>query len=115
MIILGQGCFEGLGWHIRNKADSGQDQLLPKENAMARVGVNIGALTLKVVKLRGNDRIAQVMPHLGRPLEVLKECLAGAGFADAEFFGLSGHLGHLSEVAAIQQAFEDWMVICAPA
>jgi len=81
--------------------------VLPKENAMACVGVNIGALTVKVVKLRGNDRIAQVMPHLGRPLEVLEECLAGAEFADAEFFGLSGHLGHLSEVAAIQRALRE--------
>jgi len=74
---------------------------------MACVGVNIGALTVKVVALRGNDRIAQVMPHLGRPLKVLKEVLAGAGFADAEFFGVSGHLGHVSEVAAIQRALRD--------
>ena len=74
---------------------------------MACVGVNIGALTVKMVTLRGNDRIAQVMPHLGRPLEVLKERLAGPDFADAEFFGLSGHLGHLSEVAAIQRALRE--------
>ncbi len=74
---------------------------------MACVGVNIGALTVKVVKLRGNDRIAQVMPHQGRPLEVLKESLAGAGFADAKYFGVSGHLGHLTEVAAIQRALRE--------
>ena len=74
---------------------------------MACVGVNIGALTVKVVTLRGNDRIAQVMPHQGRPLEVLKEILAGAGFADAEYFGVSGHLGHISEVAAIQRALRE--------
>ena len=81
--------------------------MLPKENAMACVGVNIGALTVKVVKLRGNDRIAQVMPHQGRPLDVLKESLAGAGFADAKYFGVSGHLGHLTEVAAIQRALRE--------
>ena len=43
----------------------------------------------------------------GRPLEVLKELLAGAEFADAEFFGVSGHLGHISEVAAIQRALRE--------
>jgi predicted CoA-substrate-specific enzyme activase len=71
---------------------------------MACVGVNIGALTVKVVALRGDVRIARVMPHQGRPLEVLKEILANAEFADAGFFGVSGHLGHFSEVAAIQRA-----------
>ena len=53
------------------------------------------------------DRIAQVLPHQGRPLEVLRDFLAGADFADAEFFGVSGHLGHLSEVAAIQRALSE--------
>ncbi len=33
--------------------------------------------------------------------------LTGAGFADAGFFGVSGHLGHLSEVAAIQRALRE--------
>ncbi len=80
---------------------------MPKENAMACVGVNIGALTVKVVALRGDDRIARVVPHLGRPLEVLKEILAGNEFAAAGFFGVSGHLGHLTEVAAIQRALRE--------
>ncbi len=74
---------------------------------MACVGVNIGALTVKVVALRGDNKIAQVLPHQGRPLEVLKEILVGAEFANAEFFGVSGHLGHLSEVAAIQRALKE--------
>jgi predicted CoA-substrate-specific enzyme activase len=74
---------------------------------MACVGVNIGALTVKVVGLRGNDRISRVFPHQGRPLEVLKKILAGADFAKAEFFGVCGHLGHLSEAAAIQRALKE--------
>jgi len=74
---------------------------------MACVGINIGALTVKVVALRGDDKLARVLPHLGRPLEVLKTMLAGAGFRDAGFFGVSGHLGHLSEVAAIQRALRE--------
>jgi len=71
------------------------------------VGVNIGALTVKVVALRGADRIGQVLPHLGRPLEVLKGLLARGQFAAAGFFGVSGHLGHISEVAAIQRALKE--------
>ncbi len=74
---------------------------------MACVGVNIGALTVKVVALQGNNRIVRVVSHQGRPLEVLKELLAGAGFVTADFFGVSGHLGHLSEVAAIQRALKE--------
>lgn len=69
--------------------------------------MNIGALTVKAVALRGDYRRAQVAPHQGRPLEVLQEILAGEGFAGAEFFGVSGHLGHLSEVAAIQRALRE--------
>jgi len=74
---------------------------------MACVGINIGALTVKVVMLRGDDPVAQVRPHLGRPLEVLKTMLAEAGFRGGHFFGVSGHLGHLSEVAAIQRALRE--------
>jgi len=37
-------------------------------------------------------------------LEVLTEMLAEAPFAGAEFFGVSGHLGHCSEVTATQRA-----------
>ena len=86
-------------------------------DALSYVGVNIGALTVKVVALpqrqgdqqnsnfeiRNSKLAARVVSHQGRPLEVLKELLA-AVFADGEFFGVSGHLGHISEVAAIQRA-----------
>ncbi len=74
---------------------------------MAFVGVNIGALTVKVVVFRGDDRIARVLPHQGRPREVLEAILAGADFTNAQYFGVSGHLGHLSEVAAIQRALRE--------
>jgi predicted CoA-substrate-specific enzyme activase len=74
---------------------------------MAFVGINIGALTVKVVALRGDAKVAQVLPHLGQPLEILKTILAGDVFRAADFFGVSGHLGHLSEVAAIQRALRE--------
>ena len=70
---------------------------------MAVVGVNIGALTVKVVALRGEQKTAKVASHWGRPLEVLRDLLAEPDFAEATSFAVSGHLGHVSEVAAIQR------------
>jgi hypothetical protein len=66
---------------------------------MSYVGVNIGALTVKVAAVRGDARTAQVVAHQGRPLQVLREMLAGPELADAESFGVSGQLGHITEVA----------------
>ena len=74
---------------------------------MSYVGVDIGSLTVKVAVVRGRARDAKVVPHQGRPLEVLDELLAGAEFRDAEYFGVSGHLGHIPEVAAIQRALRE--------
>ena len=74
---------------------------------MSFVGINIGSLTVKVVALRGEARHAKVLPHQGRALEVLEEILAGPDFDDAEYFGVSGHLGHISEAAAIQRALRE--------
>ncbi len=70
---------------------------------MSVVGVNVGALTVKVVALQSAGILARVVPHQGRPLEVFQELLATV-FADGEFFGVSGSMGQISEVAAIQRA-----------
>ena len=74
---------------------------------MSFVGVNIGALTVKVAAVRGDARHATVVAHQGRPLEVLKDVLARPEFDDAEYFGVSGQLGHVPEVAAIQRALHE--------
>ncbi|HXJ67735.1 MAG TPA: acyl-CoA dehydratase activase, partial [Verrucomicrobiae bacterium] len=74
---------------------------------MSCVGINIGALTVKVAAARSDARIALVSAHRGRPLQVLEQMLAGPEFADAEYFGVSGRLGHISEVAAIQRALQE--------
>jgi hypothetical protein len=74
---------------------------------MSIVGINIGALTVKVAVVRGKTRSARVMAHQGRPLEILHDVLAGPEFADAEYFGVSGRLGHISEVVAIQRAIRE--------
>ena len=59
---------------------------------MSCVGVNIGALAVKVV--RADAKNAIVMAHQGRPLE-LEELLAMPEFAAAEYFGVSGHRGQI--------------------
>jgi predicted CoA-substrate-specific enzyme activase len=74
---------------------------------MSYVGVNIGALTVKVAALRGDARSATVLAHQGRPLEILNEILARQEYHDAEHFGVSGQLGHISEVAAVQRALRE--------
>lgn len=74
---------------------------------MSYIGVNIGSLTVKVAALRGDVRTATVLAHQGRPLEILNEILARPEFADAEYFGVSGQLGHVSEVAAVQRALRE--------
>ena len=82
-------------------------QPLAGNDAIACVGVNVGALTVKAVVLRGASRHARVAAHLGRPVEVLKEILAAPEFAAAACFTVSGHLGHVSEVAAIRRALRE--------
>jgi activator of 2-hydroxyglutaryl-CoA dehydratase len=74
---------------------------------MSYVGINIGALTVKVAALQGDDRSAAVLAHQGRPLEILNDILARPEFADAEYFGVFGQLGHVSEVAAVQRALRE--------
>lgn len=74
---------------------------------MSYIGINIGALTVKVAAIRGDARNATVVAHQGRPLEVLSEILARPEFTDAEYFGVSGQLGHIPEVAAIQRALRE--------
>jgi predicted CoA-substrate-specific enzyme activase len=69
--------------------------------------MNIGALSVKVVVLDGERREARVALHCGRPLETLREMLAEQEFAGAEYFGVSGQLGHLTEVAAIRRALRE--------
>lgn len=74
---------------------------------MPYVGINIGALTVKVVSVQSRVKNAEVRAHQGRPLEVLEQMLAQPVFAGAEAFGVSGHLGHISEFAAIQRSLRE--------
>ena len=74
---------------------------------MSCAGINIGALSVKAVVLDGQRRDARVALHCGRPLETLREMLARTEFAGVEYFGVSGQLGHLTEVAAIRRAMRE--------
>jgi len=71
------------------------------------IGINIGALTVKVAAVRGEVRTAKIAAHQGRALETLQELLAQPEFCDGDYYGVSGRLGHISEVAAIQRALRE--------
>ena len=92
---------------IKQHAASDREQPLDDGSALCYVGVNVGALTVKVVAVRGDTREARVAAHLGRPGEVLRQLLATAEFASADYFCVSGHLGRISEVAAIRRALRE--------
>ena len=55
---------------IKQNAASDREQPLNEGSAPCYVGVNVGALTVKVVAVRGDTREARVAAHLGRPVEV---------------------------------------------
>ena len=88
---------------LRSQEKPGCDPLATCDEAMKYVGFNIGALTVKAVALHGKAMSAKVVAHQGRPLQVLENLLTEVEFADAGYFGVSGHRGHISEAAAIQR------------
>jgi activator of 2-hydroxyglutaryl-CoA dehydratase len=90
-------------WH-----DECTSLLVQKRGALVSyVGINVGAITIKAVALKSGVTAAKVEPHQGRPMEVLDRMLAAPEFADAEYFGVSGNIGHISEVAAIQRGLQE--------
>ncbi|MGZ9214926.1 MAG: hypothetical protein ACXW53_23800, partial [Candidatus Binatia bacterium] len=74
---------------------------------MKYIGINVGALTVKLAALNGAETHSTVVPHQGRPLAVLEKLLTDKEFANADYFGVSGHLGQISEAAAIQRALRE--------
>jgi hypothetical protein len=52
---------------------------------MKYIGVNIGALTVKLAVLNGAPTYSTVVPHQGRPLAVLEKLLADKDFTGADF------------------------------
>ncbi|HSQ13737.1 MAG TPA: acyl-CoA dehydratase activase, partial [Candidatus Deferrimicrobium sp.] len=74
---------------------------------MKYIGINVGALTVKLAALNGADLHSTVVSHQGRPLAVLEKLLTANEFANADYFGVSGHLGQISEAAAIQRALRE--------
>jgi len=74
---------------------------------MSFAGISIGALTVKAITLRGDATTAVMAAHQGRPLEVLGKLICAPQFSDVEFFGVTGALGHVTEVAAIQRALRE--------
>ena len=72
--------------------------------AMSYVGINLGALTVKVVSIEGEHVSSRVASHQGRAGEVLAQVLSE--FPPAQAYGVCGHLGHISEVAATDAALQ---------
>src|SRR5512143_3425779 len=97
---------------MKQHPSSQETQPLP-----AYVGVNIGAITVKVVALRGDDVVSSINTHQGRPLKKLDELLAENRYPGVSWYGVSGRRGHLSEVAAIDRALvelaEDFDAVCS--
>jgi len=77
------------------------------DDAVSFVGINIGALTVKVVALDGKTTTAMIVPHQGQPLAVISRLLPGSQFAGAQAYAVSGSLGHVTEVATIQRALHE--------
>ena len=71
------------------------------------IGVNVGALSVKVVALGADPPLSLIVPHRGRPIDVMEEALSRPEFSGPRYVGVSGHLGHISEVAAIQRALAE--------
>ncbi|MGD0898218.1 MAG: anhydro-N-acetylmuramic acid kinase, partial [Thermoguttaceae bacterium] len=71
---------------------------------MQCVGINVGAVTVKIAALDGDQASFQVVHHGGQPLEVVERIWQT--FPAGTSFGVSGHLGHISEVAATEAALE---------
>ncbi|HSB82590.1 MAG TPA: acyl-CoA dehydratase activase [Candidatus Methylomirabilis sp.] len=71
---------------------------------MSHIGINIGALTVKVVRLDDEQVSFRSVNHQGRPVQALQEVLQG--FGTGGYYGVCGCLGHLSEVAATEAALD---------
>lgn len=56
-------------------------------------------------------RVAKIQTFAGvqslTTLSTLEDLLAADQFNDAEYFAMSGHLGHVSEAVAIQRALRE--------
>ena len=71
---------------------------------MAYIGINLGALAVKVVRLDGDRLTFRIVNHQGEAGQALQQLLAE--FPAAEAYGVCGHRGHLSEAAATEAALE---------
>lgn len=71
---------------------------------MSYVGINIGAVSVKVVCLQAAGVSFRLAPHKGRPDDVLQELLRD--LPPARAYGVCGHLGHIGEAEATNAALE---------
>ncbi len=73
----------------------------------AYIGINIGAISVKLVGITDKgDIFIRRKNHLGLPLKVMDELLEGLKIDGEKYYGVSGHLGDISEVVAIERALQ---------
>src|SRR5208337_122980 len=70
--ITGEHTARSCGFRVKKSGVIHPDLQWRGGEAMSVVGVNVGALTVKVVALQPSGVLARVVPHHGRPLEVLQ-------------------------------------------
>ncbi len=73
---------------------------------MAYIGINIGSITCNFVKLENGKLISETINHKGQPLNVVDN-YAGKLNQSNNYYGISGHLGHISEQIAIERALSE--------
>jgi predicted CoA-substrate-specific enzyme activase len=87
--------------------DDDRPESTQQQTSPSYVGINIGAVSVKGVSLRRGSVHSRVINHQGRPQEALDRILAEPEFAGDRYLGISGHLGHISEAAALQRALDE--------
>jgi activator of 2-hydroxyglutaryl-CoA dehydratase len=69
------------------------------------IGINIGSVSVNVVSSDDFGSISCMKKsHLGNPKKVLKEILDQYKNIDEVFYGVSGTLGDITEITAIERA-----------
>ncbi|MFX0092207.1 MAG: hypothetical protein ACFFBD_10635, partial [Candidatus Hodarchaeota archaeon] len=73
---------------------------------MRFVGINIGSISLKIFEFSEEGHLitssSKIINHQGHPVKILDDLKTSRN--ENDFFGVSGHLGHISETQAIERA-----------
>ncbi|MHA1910773.1 MAG: acyl-CoA dehydratase activase [Candidatus Kariarchaeaceae archaeon] len=83
------------------------------------IGINIGSVTVNIVKLSNGDPKIKKRAHLGKPAETLNDLMDEIRTSDnrsrvkenedekKQFYGISGSFGSISEISAIERGIKE--------